>query len=278
MQRTPSDNYLGDMEKNMQNKLVSIKPHISAETKLIIDVGVGSGLLTYHIAMAFPEKDVIGIDKNPEFVKHAQETYRADNLEYVCDDVVHLMNDFNATGSETTMIFSSVMHEIYSYGSGLTSVEHILKNCNAHRIIIRDFVAPSSPDMHIVMHHMRDDATKSFHDFAKEFRHFPILCTNMKALGPHYIYDTNLRSVYEYIYRKDFIKNWEYELQEQYGFWSYDIAKHVLKSCGYDVAYHEAINNDWILQNRITPYVTLYDTQGQNVCPPTYQMLLVAEK
>lgn len=279
MQRSPSDNYLGDMEKNIQNKVNDIIKHISQEdTNLVIDVGVGSGLLTYHIAKHLPNTDVIGIDRNPDFVKHAQETYKLENLEYVHDDIIHFMSEFKHIDN-IVMIFSSVMHEIFSYGSGLTSISHIISNCNANRIIIRDFVAPSDPNQLVVMHHVRDDpVARPFHTFAKEYQHFPILCTNMKALGNKYIYTTNMRSAYEYIYRKDFVQNWDYELQEQYGFWSKDIAYHILKSNGYDIKHCNISNNEWILKNRITPYITLYDDHENFIIdPPSYQMTIVAD-
>lgn len=55
-----------------------------------MDIASGSGYLTYHLARANPDAQVLGVDVSPDAVKYASATYQAPNLTFAQGDGFNL--------------------------------------------------------------------------------------------------------------------------------------------------------------------------------------------
>ncbi len=52
----------------------------------VLDIASGSGYLTYHLAKANPDGQVVGVDLSPDAVKYASDMYQAPNLSFAQGD------------------------------------------------------------------------------------------------------------------------------------------------------------------------------------------------
>jgi len=59
----------------------------------VLDVGCGNGLLAYEIATRIPRSKVLAIDISPRAIKKATDSFRADNLEFICGDALKELPD-----------------------------------------------------------------------------------------------------------------------------------------------------------------------------------------
>ena len=175
--------YVVAMDQSIPSKIDHIMPLISEKTDILVDIGIGSGKISYILAKKFPEKRVIGIDIRKQFVDNANEIYgkQLDNLEYIVSDACEYASgqDSKQEKKHITYILCSILHEIYSYKDGLTDVIHLLsclaKNNNCD-VIIRDFIGPCCNRKGIILKHSTKDKCISFEKFYKDFKHFMVTC------------------------------------------------------------------------------------------------------
>ena len=221
------------------------------------------------------------------------------------------------------IFFSSVVHEIYSY----TRVEKIMnplekeiirknkvKECfnkcytslmQDGIIIIRDFCGPinRNDNLCVLTTHEIIEKEFSFEEFSKNFgleksseidsfNKFdisPILCSKIKECKQDFSYLTNMSSVYEYIFHKDFHENWDQELNERYGFWTELEAVHLLKLAGFENICYDILSGEWIKNNRFFNKISVKLIKNENlldtpICNeknedfPQYQILIKAIK
>jgi len=280
----PIVSYCAALDAGSQEKLSLIRPWVvPGPPGIILDLGCGSGKLTADLAHLYPRCEVVGVDYSKSMVTLARQRYgdMYSNLNYRCETANALeMNMAN------TIILSSVLHEVYSYSNdSLQAVADLLKSAwgsllPAGRLIIRDFVQPQSPETPILLRHRLSDILIG-HDFEsfKETFGRRITLHSVQACCHWKMYETDIGSAYEYIYRKDYHEMWEIELFERYGFWSLESAQALLKSIGFSVINFELLQNSWLLSNSFTNRIELVNPcNGKQVRLPESQVLLVAEK
>lgn len=59
----------------------------------VLDVGCGNGFLAYDIATQIPRSKVFAIDISPRAIKKATDSFRADNLKFICGDALKELPD-----------------------------------------------------------------------------------------------------------------------------------------------------------------------------------------
>jgi SAM-dependent methyltransferase len=134
--------YLERMAKPLEEKL-KIAWYIPAGAKYVLDVGCADGTVTAAMAKYFNQVQFLGIDLNSEFIALARKQWGGiPNLNF---EHVNLWELLNRPQRYNAVIFCSVLHELYSYGQGMTSVFKALANANElliprGRIIIRDMI------------------------------------------------------------------------------------------------------------------------------------------
>lgn len=137
------DLYYARMESSLGDK-VRILEHIRG--KDVLDVGCGSGVLS--AALREQGYNVFGIDTSPESVARARAAGIDARLGYA-DQAADIFGE----RSFDTVICSSVMHEVFSYGDSnqvpgtIASISHTLSGLHralrsGGRFIIRDGVSP----------------------------------------------------------------------------------------------------------------------------------------
>lgn len=66
-------------DEEMRAQLVRrLRPRLRRAPKRILDIGSGTGVSTFHLARAWPEAEVLGVELSPYYVRHARE--RAEKL------------------------------------------------------------------------------------------------------------------------------------------------------------------------------------------------------
>lgn len=106
--------YTSRMNSSMKYKQ-EILPHIVGEK--VLDFGCGTGMLTSLIKEKRPLSYVVGYDNSKEMLEIAQ-TYGDSNVKFT--------NVF-PTEHFDTIILSGVLHEVFSYENGMSSVIELLK-------------------------------------------------------------------------------------------------------------------------------------------------------
>jgi SAM-dependent methyltransferase len=312
--------YFSDMDASFYAKWHLVLPAIdeyrsSNPLRTIYDVGTGTGLLAATLANHFKSESVtvkvVGTDVMPEYVARAtKEHVRPDlsNLTFRVRSTDQPCMDIDSEPLADILIFSSVLHEAYSYGDDGDSVDSLKRALyNAHkslapkgRVIIRDFVAPDKSTNHqtIILHHRQADIKTtsirgavremSCSNFANDFRAInnkgqstrnDIRCKEIDNCADGYrCYETNITTAYEFMYRKDFNDSYEAELNERYGFTSARDARLLLEDAGFTVLQFNTFRSEWIHAHRINDNIALFTQSNERVAIPDYQMFIVAEK
>lgn len=130
----------------------------------IVDEGCSDGALIVHLAEAFPDSDIIGIELTSEFTARCEERLRAGEFggTYVHFHQRNLLDKIFEDSSIDTTICNSTTHELWSYGNQAESLSGYLKKkynqtTRGGRIIIRDVVGPSNKDSEVYMKLNKED-------------------------------------------------------------------------------------------------------------------------
>lgn len=247
------------MDAAIEQKLCDIRPWLIQG--LIVDAGFGSGLLLKRLAEEFPHSNFTGVDTSAYFFKVARHALKnSKNAKIFRGDVVakHFSD-----GSISTKIFATTLHEVYSYnGYSKRFVKRALKNTfqelkDGGRVIIRDGIKPE----HVIYYvWLRDDdgtnksskklellSTKAlFERFATEFRNGRYARYHKMNNG---LYRMNSSTLYEFLSKKDYRKNWAQEIREHFGYITLNEYKELLKELGFNIIHATQYTNPWIEKN-----------------------------
>ena len=95
------------------------------------------------------------------------------------------------------------------------------------------------------------------------------------------ISNLSLFAAYEYIFRKNYVnpQDWAQELNERYGFWTFEKAIQLVNQAGFEIEFAKQIKNDWIIDNRLKGQVDIFDfNTGKRIDYPMYQLVIIAKK
>src|SRR6185312_13132032 len=129
--------------------------------------------LMVELSRRFPGASIVGVNLSRELLR------RSDENTYAGGDVQLLLGDAAdqqlPDGSADTVIFSSIMHEVYSYsGYDHARIDRALASAARElrpggRLLIRDGISPDPRD---VLLDLMDEATAAqLERFAREFKH-----------------------------------------------------------------------------------------------------------
>jgi SAM-dependent methyltransferase/nicotinamide mononucleotide adenylyltransferase len=267
--------YGAQMDASLQQKLEDLVRWV--KPGCVVDKGCGTGQLLVALARLFPDSKLVGVDLSREFLRLCDEnTYASDDVELVFGNVI----DRNvAPGSATTVIFSSVMHEVHSYtGYDVTKIDEALKNAFAElapggHVLVRDGVSPPPATWRLEL--LTDLARDTFERFAKEFRHgkgvaFERVGERTVRLSAH---DAN-----EFLCKKDYLKNWHIEVHEEFGPLTLDGWREALERAGFAPLHLAEYVNAWIATNRYAGSAALFDDAGHPLPWPATNCVVVGRK
>jgi len=283
------------MDAAIEQKVKDIFPWIKSGT--IADAGFGTGALLFRLSQKFPQSNIFGLDISSHFFGKAKRQFKnIPNINLLRKNIVQQHFPKN---SLDTKIFSTALHEIYSYNDyNLQFVKTALKNSFKElkpggRIIIRDGIQPqpekwclwfkpNDGESNLKLHPRFLSTEAMFLRFVKEFK---------KSLGAKYqkttdprkgaLYYLNSADAYEFISKKDYRDNWHLEINEQFGYLTLLKYKKLLRDIGFKIISAKSYRNPWIVKNRWKGKVKIYQKTKGGFTPLSYpdtNVVIVAKK
>ncbi|MCW1296897.1 MAG: methyltransferase domain-containing protein [Candidatus Parvarchaeota archaeon] len=268
--------YAIGMEGSMIEKariIPYVKPKNKHEPLDVLEIGCGNGVVLELLAKTFTQSRIVGLDLNDELLDMAKRrTYPSRNVELVKADA--LSPNFREESLDA-IVLCSVLHEIKSYG-GLEDVVKCLENSHqmlkkGGRLIIRDGVKPRNQVVH--MEFRNNDVRETFYKFVEDFTPYRI---NYKELGNKKV-EISMIDVNEFLSKKDYKLNWEFEVKEHFGIFNLSEYKQLLEKIGFKVLHIEKYLIPF-LECRYRKDVILMNKKGEEVNFPASTAIVVGEK
>ncbi|MBX7223057.1 MAG: methyltransferase domain-containing protein [Blastocatellia bacterium] len=288
--------YFAGMDASMQQKVALTTAYFPTHG-VIADMGSGSGKGTFDLACLYQSLQLVGIDINPVSVAYAQDHYQRPNLSFVVGDI---SQQVLPAASVDGILNSSVFHHITSFNNfDLAKVGETLDNQVAQLkaggvIIIRDFVVPDGPDWVWLDLPTADGAATGeiptlstaalFREFARSFRSSQhpeegVPCDEIPSPRPGFSrFRVRLRDANEFILRKNYRRDWETELLEEYTYLSQAAFEQEFRQRGLRIINSMPITNPWIVANRYRNQIFITGPDGADVPFPPTNYLIAGEK
>jgi SAM-dependent methyltransferase/nicotinamide mononucleotide adenylyltransferase len=275
--------YAAGMDASMGVKLTDLCPHVLPGR--IVDKGCGTGTLLVHLSALFPTSEIVGMDLSRELLRTAESQYYPNhNVSIVRGNVI---GQHFPDGTLSTVLFSSVLHEVYSYnGYDRGQVRLALANTRRElrpggRVVIRDGVSPG--DGRVWMR--CDEETEGrFRRFAREFKGksaAPGVGFDERVVAGRTWFVLGLHDANEFLSKKDYLQNWAVEVNEEFGVFTLPQWRRELAALGYRVVEARGYVNPWILENRYRGKAWLHadagDGPGTELSFPDTTAVLVGE-
>lgn len=289
-------NYLKHMNSASSDKermLAMVRPG------RMIDVGPGGGALLDLMEQNFPGSQIVGIDASEEVYQALARKKATENhdWEVVKADAFKIPELFEE-GSVDTIIFCSILHEIFSYVSWSTSegteqrftsgsVRALLQNsykslAPGGRILIRDGVKPP-PEFWIL--ELRTPSAKDFFSlFVKEFKGREIQFEELEEGKMRLSSSDAMEFLYTFVWGAE---SFPYEVREQYGVFTYkEYEENLLEWLGDLDSEPRLVSVLPELRSylqpgyvkALTPHVTLRNLKGEEISFPDSNAVWVVEK
>lgn len=192
------DDYISNMNKGLKDKLFFLNK-IKIDT--LVDFGCADGSILNEIHKARPDIKLIGYDIDGDMIRMSQNKYPEISFYSNWNDVLE-----NIDGDKTALFLSSVIHEIYSYGSSKEIKnfwKHQAFDDNFKYLIIRDMIPSVNFDrMNLV--DIKKIREKSDPKYLADFENY---------WGD---ISTNFRVLLHWLLKYKYINNWKRELYENY--------------------------------------------------------------
>lgn len=268
--------YSQGMENSAVEK-VKILPFV--KEGIILEVGCGCGTVLELLSRSKPKSRIYGTDiSNTMLEKSKERKYTNNNISIIKADA---REQALKEKSLDTIIFCSVLHEVYSYsGYSLKSVEDAIGNAykmlKPHgRLIIRDGVKPEEKTVY--MKFKKEEVKKKFYKFAEEFGPYKIKYEEEKGL-------VNLKKhdAMEFLSKYMYDENWDIEVKEKFGPLTKEEYGSMLRKKGFEVINIESYLIDFLRKTYYENDIELFekDKNGSLVKTdyPDSTMILIAEK
>ncbi|MBI4128672.1 MAG: methyltransferase domain-containing protein [Parcubacteria group bacterium] len=240
----------------------------------------------------------------------------------------NIMERMFEDASIDTTICNSTTHELWSYGDRQATLDDYLAKKYLQtrwggRLVIRDVIGPEKKDEEIFLwandadgandNVFKDSATpeelrthlESLSTYARFLRFARDFLADMRSngkrgpetrvryreesLGGKRYIVLRLRDAVEFMMKKDYIDNWQSELNEEFAFWSFREWKEALARAGFTVienpntpmASSRTYVNPWIVENRYREKVALFKKRGERLWRlpyPVTNVVLIGEK
>jgi SAM-dependent methyltransferase len=196
-----SPGYLSRMSNSLGDKL-RVGEFIGASGKSVLDVGCADGAVTKALASIMPDNRFKGIDIDASFITFAK-TDPVPNAVFRCC----FLRDLLLTEERFSAVtFMSVLHEFYSYGSGITSVVKALADAREllsddGRIIIRDMALPKPrSDLSSMVRKVKDKS-----EYVRQLKDFEV-----------HFGELSTDNVNHFLLKYFYTNNWDRECPENY--------------------------------------------------------------
>ncbi len=281
----------------MQQKIALTTAHFPSRGT-IADMGSGSGSGTFDLARLYRDLQLVGVDINPVTIEYSRKHYKAENLSFSVGDIAE--NVFE-NESLDGILDSSVLHHVTSFnGFDARQITKTLQNQVAQLrtggvLIIRDFVIPDNAEREVFLDLPTDDGLPNgeiaelstaalFEVFARDFRSSlnfdaPVFYRKHSSPHPNFSrFEITLKTVAEFVLRKDYRDHWKPELLEEYCYFSQKDFERGFRKENLRIVVSMPLWNPWIVENRFEGKFYLSDLQGNPLKFPPTNYLIVGEK
>ena len=282
--------YLNTMNTVKNSTKLTILDYIVGNK--ILDVGSGGGILLDQIEKRYPKKEIIGTDISQNVIELLNKKKRDENHNWT--PIKHNFVDSVFSTKVDTIIFSSIIHEIYSYsdiGNGKfdkKTIKQALSNAvkslkDGGRIIIRDGIVTASNER-MRINFKTEEGFVCFQEFLNDFKGMDFLPYNMKCSELNYnklsvITDINYgrEFLYTYTWGKE---SYPHEVQECFGYYTLDDFYDVFEELGMQVIVAKSFLEEGYKTHLDSLVEIFNETIGNNVPMqfPDSNCIIVAEK
>ena len=281
----------------MQQKIALTTAHFPTRG-VIADMGSGSGRGTFDLAQLYHNLELVGVDINPVSVEQSAEKYQAPNLRFAVGDIADRVFPENSLDG---ILNSSVLHHVTSFNDyDIRQISRTLRNQVAQlksggTLIIRDFVVPEDGEKTIFLDLPADDGDAAgevsnlssaalFEVFARDFRSsvnrdHAVPYVMLPSPRPGFVrFETKMRAAAEFVLRKDYRRDWNAELIEEYTYFSQSDFEQAFRSNGLRTTVSVPLWNPWIVNNRFVKKFFISNKDGEILPFPPTNFLIVGEK
>lgn len=291
--------YLAGMDASMQQKVALTAAHLLCLGK-VADMGMGSGTGSHSLAALYPGLTVVGVDVSEQMVTLASERYDLPNLSFVVGDIATPVFE---PGSLDGILDSSVLHHVTTF----TDYDHaaaaraLAVQAEALRpggvLVVRDFLAPAQDDevwLDVAADDGEDDADDPqaassaalLERFAREFRPLsdaPGFPLQRVEQGPPLAagrrrYRLRRRHAIEFVLRKDYRRDWDTEVKEEYTYFDQAQFETVFAGLSLRCLASTPIRNPWIVANRFVGKFAWWTLDGAPLELPPTNFVIVGER
>ena len=289
--------YVESMEKSVESKFNEIAPWV--KPGVIIDAAAGAGPLEIPLGEKFTDSKIIAVDIAPDMVDRLKNRFKGKpNIEVVRANV----RDYVPSEKADTILHISTLHEVHSAnGRSHLPVMQTLRNDwnnlkEGGRLIIRDGVQP--PPETVFVKPISQFGAERFPIFVKGFGSVrnvefkigeegnDLKWHELKGADTRHLLGSLIRMhsqdvselLSKYFYSE---VNLPIELKEQFGIWTLEEYKEVLKGLGFSILHAETFILDYLLKEHYSKdYEIFHLVNGvlSNAPYPPSTMLLVGEK
>lgn len=199
--------YNSSMAKSLIDKIFFMDK-IDSSIDTIFDYGCADGALINFLAPLFPDMTFVGYDRNADMIEAAENKNEAHNNTHFFNslgDFASWTKTVDLDMSHTAIVLSSLIHEIYSYGTkeSIDDFWNFVNNSGFEYIIIRDMALDN------VAHRpsLKEDVLK-----IKKSYSATLLTDFEKYHGS--IYDNY--NLIHFLMKYRYTENWEREVEENY--------------------------------------------------------------
>ena len=242
------DKYLETMNSSEESTKNTIIDYVVGKT--VVDVGSGGGVLLDLLEKTYPDKRIIGTDISENVIDVLNKKRASENHNWTVERHNFAEAPFLLDGKKgklDTVIFSSIIHEIYSYTEtpegrfNIEVVKQALKYAYDSlrpngRIVIRDGVkTPIVPGKDTLQVTFKDrSGLEFFKNYVKDFQGLPDIedkriTIDEKALRVSACTNFIREFLYTYTWGQE---SYSHEVQEQFGYFTIDEYKDFFRSLG----------------------------------------------
>ena len=286
-----------EMPEFIKKKAALISAHflLPAGSK-VVDMGCETGEVSYALALINPRLKIIGVDSDPAAIEFARKTYKLPNLLFLASDFsVPDIED----GSVDGIINSNVLHHVYSVGGyNPEDVSQLLekqlrKLKTGGTMLIRDYVMPPD-DQYVLIEFPATPSSGSAPEqlsdadllvrFSQEARPMASGCEGffIEEQAPRRegtrLFRVPHKWAKEYIHRKNYRKNWEKELKEEYTFFTWQDYRRECSRLGMRMVFSAPYWNPWVVKTCFKGRFQLYGEDYTPMQSPPTNYFIVAQK
>ena len=283
------DKYLDTMNASQNSTKNSIIEYVEGDT--VVDVGSGGGVLLDLLEQRYPDKNIVGTDISTNVIEKLVEKKIKEEHNWTVQKHNFVEGKMELTSKTSSIIFSSILHEIFSYTEtegrkfNIKSVKRALKNAYdslsvGGRIIIRDGIKTNSKK-DIVLKFKDKSGMAFFTNFLNDFKGLPELTDIEKVSYINYENLTvkgNINFMREFLYTYTWgNESYAHEVNEQFGYFTLVEYKNFFEALGAKIIVAKEFLEPGYPEH-LLPLVSVYDTDGTEMELPNSNCIIVIEK